>query len=232
MKKIISFSLYGNDLKYTYGALCNAELAKIIYPEWICRFYCGNSVPTDIIKKLSEYDNVEIIMMNEDNVMSYMTWRFLAYDDDDVEVVLSRDSDSRLSFREKKLVDIFMSSDFLFHDIRDHVLHMSIMGGTWGMKKGAIPSISNLLKSSYVGMSYGSDQGFMSVVVGPIVYDKTLQHHSNYCPENGKISSNFPIKNTDILSTLCDPVHGSYIHFIGEVFPGNNYNKPLNHIFY
>ena len=48
MKKIISFSLYGTESKYTHGALCNAELAKVIYPEWICRFYCGESVPREI----------------------------------------------------------------------------------------------------------------------------------------------------------------------------------------
>ena len=39
MKKIISFCLWGNDPKYTVGALRNAELAKTIYPDWKTRFY-------------------------------------------------------------------------------------------------------------------------------------------------------------------------------------------------
>jgi hypothetical protein len=225
MKKIISFSLYGNNPKYTYGAICNAEIAKIIYPDWVCRFYCGNSVPQNIIKILSNYDNVEIVEMVEDNVISYMTWRFLSYDDSDVDIVICRDTDSRLSFREKRLVDLFISSDFLFHDIRDHHLHMHIMGGTWGMKKGAIPSMSDLLKSSSVGMSYGEDQNFMFMVIGPLLRNKILCHNSNDL-------KNFPIKKTDVLSNLCEPVNSSHVHFIGEVFPSDNYNKPNNHIFY
>jgi hypothetical protein len=225
MKKIISFSLYGDDPKYTYGAICNVEIAQIVYPEWICRFYCGTSVPKNIIKKLSEYDNVEIVEMIEDNKISYMTWRFLSYDDSDVEIMISRDTDSRLSFREKKLVDLFISSDFLFHDVRDHYLHMHTMGGTWGMKKGGIPSISDLLKSSYVGNSYGDDQNFMIMVIGPLLTNKTLLHDSNN-------SSNFPIKKIDKLSNLCKPINPYHIHFVGEVFPSNNYNNPANHIFY
>lgn len=232
MKKIISFSLYGTDPKYTYGAICNAEIAQIVYPGWICRFYCGNSVPKNIVEKLSEYNNVEIIEMREDNKISYMTWRFLAYDDLDVEVVISRDADSRLSFREKTLVDLFISSDFLFHDIRDHHLHMHVMGGTWGMKRGAISSMSDLLKTTSVGMGYGEDQNFMFLVVGPLLKNKTLSHHSFYSPESGYYSPNFPIKKTDKLSNLCEAVHSSHFHFIGEVFPSNNYNKPPNHIFY
>jgi|688.fasta_scaffold230660_3 hypothetical protein len=227
MKKVISFSLYGDNPKYTYGAICNVEIAKIIYPEWICRFYCGNSVPINIIEKLSEYDNVEIFKMTEDGYFNYMTWRFLAYDDSDVEVMISRDTDSRLSFREKKLVDIFISSDFLFHDIRDHYLHGHIMGGMWGIKKGSIPSMLELLKSSSVGMSYGQDQDFMLMVVGPLLKNKILCHDSNYYNDNV-----FPIKKTDTLSNLCESVSPSHVHFIGEVFPGDNYNKPKNHIFY
>jgi len=34
MKKIISFSLWGDNPVYTQGAIRNAELAKEIYPDW------------------------------------------------------------------------------------------------------------------------------------------------------------------------------------------------------
>ena len=52
MKKLITFSLYGQQLKYTYGMVSNVEIAKIIFPDWICRIYYGNSVPKEIIDKL------------------------------------------------------------------------------------------------------------------------------------------------------------------------------------
>ena len=60
-KKIISFSLWGNKLKYIIGALKNAELAKEIYPGWLCRFYVANSVPKTIVRKLKDMDNVEVV---------------------------------------------------------------------------------------------------------------------------------------------------------------------------
>jgi len=37
MKKIISFSLWGDNPIYTQGAIRNAELAKEVYPDWVCR---------------------------------------------------------------------------------------------------------------------------------------------------------------------------------------------------
>jgi hypothetical protein len=52
MKKIISFSLWGDNPKYTVGAIKNAELALSIYPDWICRYYIGKSTPQEIIDEL------------------------------------------------------------------------------------------------------------------------------------------------------------------------------------
>jgi hypothetical protein len=227
MKKIISFSLFGGDPKYTIGAICNAELAKIIYPDWVCRFYYGHSVPIHIIDTLKTYDNVELVNMPENNENTYMSWRFLAYDDSEVEVMLSRDADSRLSFREKKLVDMFLESDFVFHDIRDHSLHGHTMGGTWGMKRGAIESMSKLLsehpKSS--GNNYGHDQDFMRYVVFKLVQERTMVHSYHNNP-------NFPIKDGEVISELSSAVNEQHRHFIGEIFPSDNYHKPYNHIFY
>ena len=227
MKKIISFSLFGGDPKYTIGALCNAELAKIIYPDWICRFHYGDSVPSDIINELSKYDNVELIRMEEDNSNSYMIWRFLAYDDPESEIVLSRDADSRLSFREKKLVDMFINSDFIFHDIRDHSLHSHTMGGTWGMKKGAINSMSELLNNfpKSNGGNYGHDQNFMIEVVFKLLREKTMVHSYHNNPE-------FPIKNEEKLSDMISAVNEQHRHFVGEIFPSDNYHKSRNHVFY
>ena len=36
MKKVISFSLYGNDPKYTIGMIKNVNISKELYPDWIC----------------------------------------------------------------------------------------------------------------------------------------------------------------------------------------------------
>ena len=36
--KVIAFSLWGDNPKYTLGALQNLSLAKLVYPDWVCRF--------------------------------------------------------------------------------------------------------------------------------------------------------------------------------------------------
>jgi hypothetical protein len=123
-------------------------LAKIIYPEWVCRIYYGESVPKEIIDILKEHENVEMVLMPEGaEYLFSMMWRFLAIDDDDVEISLSRDADSRLSYREKACVDIFMESDKLLHSIRDNKSHNNIMGGMWGIKKNIRVKMKDLTKS-------------------------------------------------------------------------------------
>jgi len=64
--KIISYSLWGSDNRYTLGAVQNASLAKIVYPDWICRYYVGTSTPEYILSQLSEFNNVEIVRMEEE----------------------------------------------------------------------------------------------------------------------------------------------------------------------
>src|SRR5439155_24761157 len=51
--KLLSFALWGSAARYTVGALRNAELAPAVYPGWVCRFYCGTSVPAAVIRVLS-----------------------------------------------------------------------------------------------------------------------------------------------------------------------------------
>ena len=53
-KKIIAFSLWGEKPVYNVGAIRNAELAKEIYPDWICRYYLGKSVPFQTIQEFTK----------------------------------------------------------------------------------------------------------------------------------------------------------------------------------
>ena len=178
MKKIISFSLWGNNPKYTIGALKNANLALTIYPGWICRYYVGKSVPDDIINQLESLNNVEIIKMDEEGNWNSMFWRFYAIDDDDVEIMISRDADSRLSLREKLCVDEFMKSDKLFHSIIDHPFHGGIMGGMWGAKKGLITNIKSLINSWEKTNEWQTDQSFLNTIIRPIIQNSYLLHDS------------------------------------------------------
>ena len=175
-RKIISFSLWGDDKKYTIGALRNAELALSIYPGWLCRFYLGKSVPLDISEELQEFSNSEIINMNEKGDWTGMFWRFLAADHLS-DIVLSRDTDSRLNKREKAAVDEWLNSDKDFHIMRDHPYHATeILGGMWGCRNGILHGITGLINDYQKGDFWQVDQNFLKEKIYPLIRDRSFVH--------------------------------------------------------
>ena len=179
MKKIISYSLWGHDPRYTNGAIRNAELAKEVYPGWEVRFYCGTSVPLGAIEKLISL-NASVIKVDEPGNWAGMFWRFSAISDLDVDVMLSRDTDSRLTYREKAAVDEWLESDKLFHIMRDHPEHNThILGGMWGARKPILQDMDQLISSYTKGDFWQVDQNFLREVVVPRV-EHTLHIHDEF----------------------------------------------------
>ena len=127
MKKVISFSLWGNNPTYNIGEIKNVKLAKDAYPDFECWFYIHKeSVPQEIVDTLYSFSNTKIIFktgdLNNENCKPRM-WRYEAIDDLEVELVLSRDTDTRILLREKLAVDEWIQSNKLFHIMRDHPHH-------------------------------------------------------------------------------------------------------------
>jgi hypothetical protein len=177
MKKIISFSLWGDNPTYTQGAIRNAELAKEIYSDWICRYYIGRSTPQQTIDTLSLFDNTEVIVMDVDGDWTGMFWRFYPAGEQDVDVVIIRDCDSRLNNREKDAVNEWLNSDKGFHIMRDHPYHTTeILGGMWGSKKGVTPNIKQQIESYIKGDFWQVDQNFLRDIIYPIVKNNSLVH--------------------------------------------------------
>jgi hypothetical protein len=173
MKKIISYCLWGDLPLYTVGAISNAKQAKEIYPGWICRFYIHQpSVPAWVVEELQKQDNVEIVFYTDDVGWGGMLYRFYPATEDDVEVMLSRDTDSRLSTREKACVDQWLKEpDKNLHVIRDACVHQSqMMGGLWGTRRGYLkwikPHIDHHLSTMRGGSAIkGCDQKFLNEIV-------------------------------------------------------------------
>lgn len=185
---IISFSLWGNNPKYTIGAIENAKLAQEIYPGWLCYYFIDSSVPQNIIDELSKFEHVVVNIIegvnasNGHNNHTAAFWRFLALASD-ADIVIIRDTDSRLSQREKTLVNQFIYSNKLIHSIKDHPGHLGdkIMAGMWGAKKGTIPNIEDrindfLSKIQPYEMSYGIDQRFLGLIYDEF-YPQILEHN-------------------------------------------------------
>ena len=115
MKKIISFSLWGDNPKYTIGAIENAKLAQEIYPDWFSYFFVSSSVSEDIQNQLLSIPNVVLFYKDHPGDWSGMFWRFETSYDLEVDISIFRDTDSRLSLREKYAVDEWIQSDKTFH---------------------------------------------------------------------------------------------------------------------
>ncbi len=210
MKKVISFSLWGENPKYTIGAIKNAELAKSIYPDWTCRFYCGKSVPEEIVDKLKKFDNTEVVEMDESGNWTGMFWRFRACEDSDV--MISRDTDSRLNIREKLAVDEWLSSDKDFHIMRDHPHHnIEILGGMWGCRNGILKNIEELMKGFLKGDYWQVDQFFLREKVYPLIRNNCFVHDSYFVSEQNR--KKFPSDRIDR-------------EFVGDVFDENDIRHP------
>ena len=170
MKKLICFSLWGTEDKYTIGAVKNAEIALQVYPGWICRYYIGTSTPPEIISSLIEKENTEVFVMNTPGDWTSMFWRFLPASDSDVKCMISRDTDSRLDMREKTAVDEWLASRKSFHIMRDHPYHATeILGGMWGAIGGKVPTMRSMVSDYTKGDFWQVDQNFLKQKVYPLV---------------------------------------------------------------
>ena len=188
MKRVISFSLWGNNQTYTIGAIKNADLALHFYPDFECWFYIHtDSVPNDIIEQLQIKPNVKIIFKTGNlNAHKPMTWRFESIDDPEVEINMSRDTDTRFLLREKLAVDEWIESGKMFHIMRDHPHHMNgntpIMGGMFGTRKIKNILWLNLIHKEALNdngrQNYNKDQDFLNKYIYPIIKNDCLIHSS------------------------------------------------------
>ena len=177
MKKIISFSLWGNDPKYVQGIIKNIELIPKIYPGWESIVYIGSSVKSEQVKNL----NTRICYVDENTTIyrhgAY--WRFLPIFEENDSYIIFRDADSRISMRESEEVRKWIDSGLLVHNIKDHPNHhhFPIMAGMWGIRTGVI-SIS--LKDMIMWANkvyYLSDQHWLSACVYPVTSTSMYQSY-------------------------------------------------------
>lgn len=208
MNKVISFSLWGDNPKYTIGAIYNAKLALDIYPEWKCYFFVDQIVPTTILEQLSQIDNTVIIHKNTIGDWASMFWRFETSYNPHVDISIFRDTDSRLNLREKYAVDEWLNSDKTFHIMRDHPFHrFPILGGMWGFKNNQKYNMKILLDSFVATDKYGTDYDFLGRVLYPIIEKDKLVHDDFFEGQP------FPAKRV-----------GS--EFVGDVFDASNNRHP------
>ena len=178
--KVISFSLWGENLTYVHGAIRCAEQASKMFPGFICWFYVHQeTVPLEIIQTLHSMQNVRIIFRQGDLATTKpMMWRFEAIDDPDVEIMMSRDTDTDFLLREQLAVKEWIDSGKTFHIMRDHPHHVyHILGGMFGTRKiPGIPCWKEKMDMVQQTQSRNYDQEFLRDVVYPHIANDSVIH--------------------------------------------------------
>lgn len=211
--KVISFSLWGDNPKYTIGAIKNSLLKNKFYPEWEMRVYHDDSVPSYILEELKG-NNVKLVERDNQNHSNAM-WRFSPASEEGVECFISRDCDSRLFERDVVAVEEWLASDKQFHIIRDHPggHAWEISAGMWGCKSGFIQNIDEKMQQ-YISTSHWiSDRAVDQRFLQEIIYTQAITSlflHDEYFNYEG---IGTPIKRDRKLDNFA---------FIGEPFDEND----------
>lgn len=202
MKKIIAFSLWGSNPKYTLGAIINVQLASSIFPDWECHFYYDKTVPALVITALNNFQNTRTVEVTDGTFGAF--WRFRSMIPDTI--VLSRDTDSRLSLREKQIVEDWLCSDSKLCTIRDHANHYEfpILAGMWGIRGGLDPVCIDAMNNFNTTHRYLVDQIYLKQIVWPM-YEET--------------SSVYGLKESMWMRNSYESVGK---HFIGQTYDENN----------
>lgn len=214
-KKVISYALFeeppakakhAGDLlrnfqSYLDSMQANVQQASLYYPDWIVRVSVfGFSASDQIIDQIVAFDKrrVEVVVCHSDSPLALnpgtkMIARFLVHDDPTVDVFISRDADSRFSPRELFAVNQWLSSNQMFHTMRDNPYHtVPILGGMFGMKQGCLGTRARNESDATVRLVrftdllggvlqrtptlIGTDQDFLSSNIWPLVKSNTLDH--------------------------------------------------------
>ena len=184
MVNVFSFCLYGpENPKYYTGMLENVYLAGIHFPTWKVYVYYAPDVAQDMVDKLRPCSNVVLRpteILGEPNMIR----RFFAIDEPDVELMMVRDADSRIHWKDRWAIRDFLSKpEFIAHTVRDHKEHTArIMGGIWGIRKSAglhmQTEYANYHEDKSLGHRLAHDQNFLGDVIYPKVLPKLLIHYS------------------------------------------------------
>jgi hypothetical protein len=183
----ISMSLYGENPKYLQGAIENARLRKIIYPEWTLTVFHDQAVPKEILDELALL-SVELIAGETLQITNPMMWRFYPVFTPGFKRVIIRDSDSRFSQREARAVEEWVNSGKSLHIMRDHPMHDApILGGMWGLQ-GITPALNEgILLSDLSRGEYGSDQLFLAREIYSRFKKDSLVHDEYFCFEKSAL---------------------------------------------
>ena len=207
---VFSFCLYNpyNDFYYE-GLLENIAMIREHFPDWGIFVYIGNDVPSWFVDVLVE-KGCQIRTTNQTGSLN-MLYRFLAIEEPGVQLMIVRDADSRVHWKDRWAIREFVESPYIAHTIRDNPVHViPMLGGLWGLKRsGGIPVLScfHHYLENQVLLDMGKDQTFLNMYIWPRVRHSLLVHTSIAYNTGYDVIAPFPFKWTnDIYCGRVEPL--------------------------
>lgn len=182
-RNIIAFSLFGDNPRYTDGAIRNVVAAQLIYPEWSCRFYVDDTVPKAVVRRIEREGGMVRQVFGMPAARFGTFWRFLIAQDEQVDRFLVRDCDGLVGLRERAAVEDWIASDQPFHVMRDAYVHTDlVLAGMWGGVRGSLWRISRAMQTYLRTAPYARtvDQQFLRDWAWPQMKGRVLAHDSCY----------------------------------------------------
>lgn len=227
MKKVISFSIYKapnawenvmetSYEKYINGLKKNIKLISFFYPDWHIYIYHDDNFNPETIEELRLNSLISTKKITDMSI-SAMQWRFLPHDDEDVDLFIVRDLDSRITKREQISVNEWIDSGKILHIMRDHPHHhYDILGGMWGMRKQKNFNMYDSIKNWNNTKGYNIDKDWYEKwwdmnFLSEVIYKKFS--------ENSFINSSF-----HMIESWAKPFteERENNHFVGEIFLEND----------
>ena len=173
MNNLISFCLWGNQKKYTNGALNNAILVKELFTsDWKMKLYYNDTVDESLLDDLRKED-VILSKVNKNESFKNCMWRFLPAEDTSLDYFISRDLDSVLCERDLCVIEDWIESDKDFSIVRDHPWQNWVMNaGMWGCKGGKVPNISDLIEEYCKTKNQNHIRTIDQMFLKEIIYEK------------------------------------------------------------
>lgn len=229
MVNAFSFCLYGpSNPRYYPGMLQNVYLAGKHFPTWKVYVYYAPDVEESMVNHLAACSNI-VLRPTGITGAKNMIHRFFAIDEPDVDIMIVRDADSRIHWKDRWAIREFVASPLIAHTIRDHSDHIArMMGGLWGIKKSAGICIrdeyASYAEDTSFGPRYGHDQNFLGDVIYPKVLSRLLIHTSNTGMFKGEINIiMFPFAWSN--DNYCGRIETDFTDFNQPLFPRSIFTR-------
>jgi hypothetical protein len=182
--KVFSFCLYGTASYYYTGLLENIQCIQQYYPDFSIYVYLGECDPSWVLP-----DSVIVIKTGKAGAINaWIRYTPLTFAD----TGFVRDTDSRITERDRWCIDRFLESSYSYHSIRDHYWHKShIMAGMFGWKR-TYPVVIN----ADLHVEYGHDERELARIYPDIV--GTMLVHTNIYARLGEHSERIDIPQNDV----------------------------------